>query len=69
MKETIDRYLREGWHVSVNRERQVIFTNPNNGKFFVCGVATEQEREYIKSKKVKHVVRIRKRFIHRRERP
>lgn len=65
MRETIDRYFKQGWHVSVNREGQLIFANPDNTTFFTLGIATKTESDYIQMlKSINYGVRVRKRFIH-----
>lgn len=64
MIEIIKRYLRQGWKVSVNRDNQLIFYDPDNDKFFTLGFATKKEREYIEYART-HNIRVRTRFIHR----
>ena len=67
MIEAINRYARQGWHIGVNNNYQVVFTDPDTNTFFCLNNPTKSEVDYIQSRKYKQQsngIGLRKRFIY-----
>jgi hypothetical protein len=66
MMSLIDKYLKEGYKVSVNKEYQMIIVDPDTNYFFTLGTLSIQEIQYLTFRKQKgYGPPIRTRFIHR----